>query len=96
MNPISKLKNNKFKSFIKKFNKKTVTKIKITYYRAFKITPIMLGHIVAIYNGKDYFPIFIISDMINHKFGEFSPGKSIIKKYIKDLKSSYKKHGSEN
>lgn len=43
-----------------------------TWSRNSVITPEMVGATVAVHNGKEHVPVFIIEDMIGHKFGEFS------------------------
>ena len=61
---------------IKQLNtKKAKTTIK-TWSRASTITPDMIGHTIAVYNGKQHFPIFISDQMIGHKLGEFVPTRN--------------------
>ncbi len=66
-------------SLIKKINKmhdpgeKKVIK---TWSRASMITPEepnMLGHTLAVHNGKTHVPIYITEQMIGHRLGEFAP-----------------------
>jgi len=54
------------------------------YNRASVITKQMLGLRVHIYNGMKFYFIIVSSDMLGHRFGEFSPTrkKPIIKKKI--------------
>ena len=33
----------------------------------------MIGHTIAIHNGKEHLPIYITDRMVGHKLGEFSP-----------------------
>ncbi len=44
-----------------------------TWSRAATITPEMVGITIAVHNGKEHVPVFIIEDMVGHKLGEFSP-----------------------
>lgn len=44
-----------------------------TWSRRSTITPEMLGHTLAVYNGKKFIPVFITENMVGHKLGEFSP-----------------------
>ena len=44
-----------------------------TWSRACTITPEMVGITIAVHNGKDHLPVFVIEDMVGHKLGEFSP-----------------------
>jgi small subunit ribosomal protein S19 len=54
-------------------NKKTVVK---TWSRASTILPSMVGHTIAVYNGKLHVPVFVSDQMVGHKLGEFSPTRS--------------------
>ena len=56
-------------------NKKTKTTIK-TWSRSSTIIPEMVGHTIAVYNGKQHFPIFISDQMVGHKLGEFVPTRN--------------------
>lgn len=44
-----------------------------TWSRACTISPEMVGITIAVHNGKEHVPVFIIEDMVGHKLGEFSP-----------------------
>ncbi len=44
-----------------------------TWARASTIFPGMVGHTVAIHNGRQHVPIFITEQMVGHKLGEFAP-----------------------
>jgi small subunit ribosomal protein S19 len=48
-------------------------KIIKTWARECSITPEMVGHTIAVHNGKDHVPVFISEDMVGHKLGEFAP-----------------------
>nr|ASN78951.1 ribosomal protein S19 [Monotropa hypopitys var. americana] len=59
---------------LKKIEKlKTKKEIIRTWSRASTIIPEMVGHTIAIHNGKEHLPIFIKAVMLGHKLGEFSP-----------------------
>nr|USC53595.1 ribosomal protein S19 [Campylotropis polyantha] len=58
---------------INKLNTKEEKDIIITWSRASTIIPIMIGHTIAIHNGKEHLPIYITDRMVGHKLGEFSP-----------------------
>ena len=47
-------------------------KIIKTWSRSSTIIPSMIGHTIAIYNGKKHIPVYINENMIGHKLGEFS------------------------
>jgi small subunit ribosomal protein S19 len=42
-----------------------------TWSRASTILPSMVGHTIAVYNGKQHVPIFISDQLVGHKLGEF-------------------------
>ena len=48
-------------------------KIIKTWARASAISPEMVGHTIAVHNGKSHISVFISEDMVGHKLGEFSP-----------------------
>ena len=61
---------------IKKLNlHETKTTIK-TWSRSSTIIPDMVGHTIAVHNGKQHFPIFISDQMVGHKLGEFVPTRN--------------------
>ena len=51
-------------------NKKQVVK---TWARRSMISPLFVGHTIAVHNGNKFIPIFITENMVGHKLGEFSP-----------------------
>lgn len=59
----------------------------ITWSRASTIVPIMIGHTIAVHNGRDHVPVFITEQMIGHKLGEFSPTRTF-RGHIKSDKRS--------
>ena len=56
-----------------KIKKKNTIK---TWSRSSTILPIMVGHTIAVHNGKQHFPVFISDQMIGHKLGEFVPTRT--------------------
>nr|YP_010760115.1 ribosomal protein S19 [Cuscuta indecora]WEY30029.1 ribosomal protein S19 [Cuscuta indecora] len=57
---------------INKLNRKATKEIIITWSRGSTILPTMIGHTIAIHNGKEHLPIYIMDNMIGHKLGEFA------------------------
>ena len=47
-----------------------------TWSRRAMITPQMVGHTIAIHNGKAFIPVFINENMVGHKLGEFAPTRT--------------------
>lgn len=54
-------------------NEKTVLK---TWSRASTIFPEMVGHTIAVYDGRKHVPVYISEDMVGHKLGEFAPTRT--------------------
>lgn len=50
-------------------NKKVIK----TWSRRSTVVPEMVGHTVAVHNGRKFIPIYVTENMVGHKFGEFSP-----------------------
>ena len=44
-----------------------------TWSRRSTIVPEMVGHTLAVYNGKKFVPVYITENMVGHKLGEFAP-----------------------
>jgi small subunit ribosomal protein S19 len=47
-----------------------------TWSRASTIYPQMVGHTIAVHNGKKHVPVFITENMVGHKLGEFAPTRT--------------------
>ena len=47
-----------------------------TWSRRSTVVPEMIGHTIAVHNGKQHIPVFVNEQMIGHKLGEFSPTRS--------------------
>ena len=47
-----------------------------TWSRSSTIIPSMIGHTIAVYNGKQHCPIFISEQIVGHKLGEFVPTRN--------------------
>ncbi len=56
-------------SEMNKSGKKQVIK---TWKRASMILPEMIGHTIAVHNGRKFIPVYITEQMIGHRLGEFS------------------------
>ena len=54
-------------------NEKTVLK---TWSRASTIFPDMVGHTLAVYDGRKHVPVYVSEDMVGHKLGEFAPTRT--------------------
>ena len=57
-----------------------------TWSRASMILPDMVGHTIAVYNGRQHVPVFISDQLIGHKLGEFAPTRTFRSHVKKDKK----------
>ena len=48
-------------------------KVLKTWSRRSTILPEMVGHTLAVHNGKKFIPVYITENMVGHRLGEFSP-----------------------
>lgn len=53
-------------------NKKGEKKVIKTWSRSSTIFPQMVGHTIAVHDGRKHVPVYITEDMVGHKLGEFS------------------------
>ena len=53
--------------------KKNVLK---TWSRASTIFPQMVGHTIAVHDGRKHVPVYIVEEMVGHKLGEFAPTRT--------------------
>ena len=60
-----------------KMNEVGDKKIVRTWSRASTIFPEMVGHTIAVHDGRRHVPVFISESMVGHKLGEFAPTRSI-------------------
>nr|YP_009160620.1 ribosomal protein S19 [Sciaphila densiflora]AKR17950.1 ribosomal protein S19 [Sciaphila densiflora] len=74
---------------MEKLNMREEKEIIVTWSRASTIMPTMIGHTIAIHNGKEHLPIYITGHMVDHKLGEFSPTKVFAKHTRIDNKSRH-------
>jgi small subunit ribosomal protein S19 len=58
---------------IDSMNANNERKVVKTWSRRSTITPEMVGHTLAVYNGRKFIPVYITENMVGHKLGEFSP-----------------------
>jgi small subunit ribosomal protein S19 len=63
-------------SRIRKMNQTGERKVIKTYSRDTTIIPEFVGHTIAVHNGKTFVPVYITSDMVGHKLGEFAPTRT--------------------
>lgn len=66
----------KLLSKIEEMNKKNEKKVLKTWSRSSTIFPQMVGHTIAVHDGRKHVPIYITEDMVGHKLGEFAPTRT--------------------
>ena len=47
-----------------------------TWSRSSTISPEMVGHTIAVHDGRKHVPVFISEQMVGHKLGEFAPTRT--------------------
>jgi small subunit ribosomal protein S19 len=57
---------------IEELNNKNDKKVIRSWSRRSTISPEMVGHTIAVHNGKKFIPVYITENMVGHKLGEFS------------------------
>jgi len=58
---------------IERLNQDNERRVFKTWSRRSTIIPDMIGHTLAVHNGKKFIPVYITENMVGHKLGEFSP-----------------------
>ena len=61
---------------IVEMNKKSEKKVVKTWSRRSTIVPAMLGHTIAVHDGRKHIPVFVTEAMVGHKLGEFAPTRT--------------------
>lgn len=57
---------------IEEMNKNDEKKIVKTWSRDCTLFPQMVGHTIAVYDGRKHVPVYVTEDMVGHKLGEFA------------------------
>ena len=66
----------KLLSRIQAMNEKNEKVVIKTWSRASTIFPEMVGHTIAVYDGRKHVPVYVTEDMVGPKFGEFAPTRT--------------------
>jgi small subunit ribosomal protein S19 len=61
---------------IENMNKQGEKRVIKTWARASTIFPQMVGHTIAVHDGRRHVPIYITENMVGHKLGEFAPTRT--------------------
>ncbi|MGI6545021.1 MAG: 30S ribosomal protein S19 [Fastidiosipilaceae bacterium] len=61
---------------IDSMNEQNLKNVVKTWSRASTIFPDMVGHTIAVHDGRKHVPVYITEDMVGHKLGEFAPTRT--------------------
>ncbi|MFH2103789.1 MAG: 30S ribosomal protein S19 [Chloroflexota bacterium] len=61
---------------IEVMNQKSEKKVIRTWSRASTIFPQMVGHTIAVHDGRRHVPIYVTENMVGHRLGEFAPTRT--------------------
>ena len=61
---------------IEGMNRRSEKKVVRTWSRRSSVLPEMVGHTIAVHNGRKFVPVYITENMVGHKLGEFSPTRT--------------------
>ena len=65
--------NAKLLKAIEEMNAANDKKVIKTWSRPSTIFPQMVGHTIAVHDGKKHVPVYVVEDMVGHRLGEFAP-----------------------
>ena len=68
---------------VEAMNENNTKEVLKTWSRASTIYPQMVGHTIAVHDGRKHVPIYISEEMIGHKLGEFAPTRTFKISYCK-------------
>ena len=75
---------------ISKMNESGDKRVVRTWSRTSTIFPDMVGHTIAVHDGRKHVPVFVTEAMVGHKLGEFAPTR-IFRGHSGDRKAEVKK-----
>ena len=58
---------------VEELNRRNEKKVFRTWSRRSTVIPEMIGHTIAVHNGKKFIPVYVTENMVGHKLGEFAP-----------------------
>lgn len=61
---------------VEDMNKVNEKKVLKSWSRASTIYPQMVGHTIAVHDGRKHVPVYITDEMVGHKLGEFAPTRT--------------------
>ena len=61
---------------VEAMNRESEKKVIKTWSRRSTVVPEMVGHTIAVHNGRKFVPVFVTENMVGHKLGEFAPTRT--------------------
>jgi small subunit ribosomal protein S19 len=61
---------------IEGMNRSNEKKVVKTWSRRSTVVPEMVGHTMAVHNGRKFIPVYVTENMVGHKLGEFAPTRT--------------------
>lgn len=61
---------------IQKMNDENTKQVVKTWSRSSTIFPEMVGHTIAVHDGRKHVPVYVTESMVGHKLGEFAPTRT--------------------
>jgi small subunit ribosomal protein S19 len=61
---------------LESLNRANEKKVIKTWSRRSTVVPEMVGHTMAVHNGKKFIPVYVTENMVGHKLGEFAPTRT--------------------
>ena len=72
---------------IDELNRRRDKRVVRTWSRRSTIIPDMVGHTIAVHDGRKHIPVFVTESMVGHKLGEFAPTRTF-RSHVKDDRRS--------
>ena len=74
-------------------NRNGERKVIKSWSRRSTVVPEMIGHTIAVHNGKKFMPVYITENMVGHKFGEFAPTRTFQRTHDEERKGHHDVQG---
>jgi small subunit ribosomal protein S19 len=72
---------------IEEMNRRGEKRVIRTWSRASTVFPQMVGHTIAVHDGRRHVPIYVTENMVGHKLGEFAPTRTFRGHIVKEKRS---------
>jgi small subunit ribosomal protein S19 len=66
----------KLREKVERLNTSGERRVIRTWSRASTVFPTMVGHTIAVHDGRRHVPVFVTENMVGHKLGEFAPTRT--------------------